>query len=101
MAVCERGRDRAVDGRTKGRLIIVIISGGQIQIVPHGVFHTGPEYVEQLVAGIEGRAVDVGVIDGGAAGAHEISRDIGETGAGSKGSAGRRIPNEFISGEQL
>src|SRR5258708_6085106 len=47
MAVCERrGVGGAIDGGTKGGLVVMIISADHIQIVSDGVFHSSPEYVE-------------------------------------------------------
>src|ERR1700760_3211513 len=74
MAVCEcRGVD-TVDGCTKEGLIVMIVSASHIYVVSDCVFHSGPDYVEQLVAGAKSRVVDVGVVDRGAAGADEVSR---------------------------
>src|ERR1700726_5029622 len=102
MAVCERrGVGGAIDGCTKGGLVIVVIGADHIQIVSDGVFHSGPEHMEQLVAGVESRVSDVGAIDRIAGGAEEVSRDISKARARSKTIAGGRILNEFVSGKQL
>src|SRR5229473_2510285 len=76
VAVCERRGISAVDGCAKGGLVVMIISADQIQIVSDGVFHSRPEYMEQLVAGVEGRVVDVRVVEPSTAGTNEVSRDI-------------------------
>ena len=60
-----------------------------------------PEYMEELVAGVESRAVNVRVIDRSAAGAYEIPRDIIKTGTGGERIAGGRVSNVFVSSEQL
>src|SRR6202048_165442 len=57
--------------------------------------------MEQLVAGVETRVVNVRVVDGSAAGADEVSRDITKTSTGGKRIAGGRISNEFVSSKQL
>src|ERR1700716_2345400 len=57
--------------------------------------------MEQLVAGVESRVVNVGVVERCAAGADEIPRDIIKTGTGGERIAGRRISNEFVSSKQL
>src|SRR5258708_5065535 len=102
VAICERrGVSAAVDGCTKSGLVVMIISADQIQIVSDGVFHSRPEYMEQLVAGVESRAVDVGVVERSAAGADEVSRDIIKASTGGKRIAGGRVSNEFVSGKQL
>src|ERR1700738_1153424 len=101
MAVCERRGVGAVDGCTKGGLVVMIISANHVQIVSDGVFHSSPEYMEQLVAGAESRVVNVRVVDRSAAGADEVSRDITKTSPGGKRIAGGRILNEFVSGKQL
>jgi len=56
--------------------------------------------MEQLVAGVEGRAVDVGIVERNAVGADEVSLDIVKTCTGV-GIAGGRISNELVSGKQL
>src|ERR1700738_5160872 len=101
MAVCERRGVGTVDGSAEGGLVVMIISPDQIQIVSDGVFHAGPEYMERLVACVERRVVDVRVVDGSAAGADKVSRDIAKTGTGRKRIAGGRISDEFVSGKQL
>ena len=57
--------------------------------------------MEQLVAGVEGRAVDVGIVERNAVGADEVSLDIVKTCTGGAGIAGGRISNELVSGKQL
>src|SRR6202043_1194557 len=97
MAVCERrGVGGAIDGCTEGGLVIVVIGADHIQIVSDGIFHAGPEYVKQLVAGVESRVSDVRAIDRSAGGADEVSRDITKASTGGKTIAGRRISNEFV-----
>ena len=101
MAVCKRRGVGAVDGGTKEGLIVMIIRADHIYFVRDCVFHSGPEYMEQLVAGAKSRVVDVRVVDRGTAGADEISRDITKTSPGGKSITGRRISNEFVSSKQL
>ena len=48
-----------IGGYAVDRLIVIIISANYIQVVSDGVFHTGPEYMELLVAGVENRVVDL------------------------------------------
>src|ERR1700694_5420946 len=57
--------------------------------------------MEQLVAGVESRVVDVRVVDRSAGGADEVSRDITKASTGGKRIAGGRISNEFVSSKQL
>src|SRR5258708_37506641 len=59
VAVWERRGISAVDGCTKARLVGMIISTGPIQIASDDVFHSGPEDMKYLVAGVERRVVDV------------------------------------------
>src|ERR1700730_11745060 len=101
MAVCERrGVGGAIDGCTKGGLVVMIICAHHIQIVSDGVFRASPEYMEQLVAGVESRVADVRAVDRSAGGTDEVSHDIIKTSTGGKPIAGGRISNEFVPGKQ-
>jgi hypothetical protein len=102
VAICERrGIGGAIGRCTKGGLVIMVIGADHIQIVSDGVFHAGPEHMEQLVAGVESGVRDIRAIDRIAGGAQEISRDISKAGTGGKTIAGGRILNEFVSSKQL
>jgi hypothetical protein len=46
MAFWERRGVGAIDGCTKGGLVVMIISADHIQIVSDGVFRSSPEYME-------------------------------------------------------
>src|SRR4051794_34177783 len=57
--------------------------------------------MQHAVAGVEGHAVDVGIVDRAAARANEISRRVIESGTRDEGITRRSISNVFVTGKQL
>src|SRR5207245_5396168 len=101
MAVRKRRGVGAVDRRTKGRLVVVIVCAHHVEIVGDRVFHAGPGHMEQFVAGAERGVVDVGVVDGRAAGEDEVSADVDEAAYGDEGIDGRRFEGGFVTADTM